>query len=168
MEIIKKALIELLNKMNPLVQSTAKHLSRVTLTQTSLDSVYALHPEVREKVLILMARMQERGMPVYMHQGYRTEAKQNELYDQGRSEPGNIVTYARGLESAHNYGLAADLIFVKHNWSPPYSSWWQELGAEARKLGLVWGGDWDFKDFPHVEHPEFDANRKALLEFFKK
>ncbi|SVE43245.1 uncharacterized protein METZ01_LOCUS496099, partial [marine metagenome] len=38
----------------------------------------------------------------------RTYAEQDDLYEQGRTEPGKIVTNARGGKSWHNFGLAID------------------------------------------------------------
>jgi len=29
--------------------------------------------------------------------------------------------------------------------------WWQQLGAAAKAQGLVWGGDWTFRDYPHLQ-----------------
>ena len=40
-------------------------------------------------------------------EGFRTPERQKELYDQGRTKPGNIVTWT--LKSDHLWGLAVDL-----------------------------------------------------------
>ena len=37
---------------------------------------------------------------------YRSFDEQNHLYAQGRTKPGKIVTYAKGGQSYHNFGLA--------------------------------------------------------------
>lgn len=40
---------------------------------------------------------------------YRTPTRQNELYAQGRTAPGSIVTSAQAWASWHQYGLACDI-----------------------------------------------------------
>ena len=51
--------------------------------------------------------------PIKMVEGYRTYKRQNDLYAQGRTKSGKIVTNAKGGESLHNYGRAIDYRFVK-------------------------------------------------------
>ena len=46
--------------------------------------------------------------------GFRSVADQNTLYAQGRTQPGNIVTNARGGRSLHNYGLAVDVADIDY------------------------------------------------------
>lgn len=61
-------------------------------------------------------------------------------------------------ESPHNYGLAVDLFVIM---STGQASWDKRffvevLGPEAKKAGLVWGGDWrSLKDLPHIELPDW-------------
>ena len=119
MDLFRKALSEILKLpfMNPLLQSTAKHLSRITLSETPTTSLYALHPDIRYKVEAIMAEMNTHGMPVYIVSGFRSEASQSRLYEQGRTTAGNIVTYAKPLESAHNLGLAVDFMFKGYNYT---------------------------------------------------
>ena len=51
-------------------------------------------------------------------QGLRTIAEQDELYAQGRTKPGKIVTNAKGGKSNHNSGLAIDVCIVNCDGSP--------------------------------------------------
>jgi peptidoglycan L-alanyl-D-glutamate endopeptidase CwlK len=173
MDLLKKAIGSLLSLpiMNPLVQSTAKHLSRITLTETSLRSTGALHPDIRQKVITLMDEMATLGKPVYIASAFRSAAEQESLYAQGRTTPGVIVTHAQALESAHNFGLAVDFMFTgfDYSYNQPPNDYWQTLGEVGEKHGLAWGGRWaGFVDRPHFEHPEYDASRKALKDFFNK
>lgn len=109
-----------------------------------------LHPVLQVKLERLEDAMRAVGHPVFMTEGWRSEARQSQLYDQGRKTPGPIVTDARAGESLHNLGLAADYAFSKE---PPYSEKhpWHYLGATAKVLGLGWGGEWRKPDRPHVE-----------------
>lgn len=91
---------------------------------------------------------------------YRTFAHQDQLYAQGRTEPGPRVTNARGGQSWHNYGLGADVVFSTANGQPswPENGNWTRYGEIAESYGLTWGGRWRNPDRPHVEyHPGFGA-----------
>ncbi|WP_411843558.1 M15 family metallopeptidase [Salinicoccus sp. HZC-1] len=121
-----------------------------------------LHPAVKENVEILKQRAAEKGILIRITDGFRSFEEQNALYDQGRSKPGNIVTYAKGGESYHNYGLAVDYALELRNgeviWDVEYDgngnskSDWFEVAAIAKELGFTWGGDWEgFVDYPHLQ-----------------
>jgi peptidoglycan L-alanyl-D-glutamate endopeptidase CwlK len=168
MDFLKQAISSLLSLpiMNPHVQKAAKHLSRIALY--GLKGTDALQPDVRERCLMLIIRMNELGKSVYLSEGFRTAFRQDDLYAQGRNKSGPIITQARGLQSYHNYGLAFDLIFQGYDWNPPSSEWWEILGREGKALGLTWGGDWQgFRDLPHFEYCQ-GATWEVLQEFFKK
>jgi peptidoglycan LD-endopeptidase CwlK len=106
-------------------------------------------------------------LPFFLFMGLRTFEDQDELYAQGRTTQGKIVTNARGGDSFHNYGLACD--YVLKTWPdgkyPLQWSWdtkadfnqdgkndWQQMGSIAEDCGLEWGGNWKhFPDLPHVQ-----------------
>lgn len=74
---------------------------------------------------------------------YRDAEYQDTLYAQGRTAPGKIVTNARGGDSIHQYRCAFDIaldINGKITWDRQY---YKKLGQIGKKVGLVWGGDWD-------------------------
>lgn len=121
-----------------------------------------LHPIVKQNADALKAAAANQGITVVMTEGFRSFKEQDELYKQGRTKKGNIVTYARGGESYHNYGLAIDFALQKKDgsiiWDMEYDgnqngkSDWLEVVEIAKKLGFEWGGDWKrFKDYPHLE-----------------
>ena len=89
----------------------------------------------------------------------RTYDEQDALYEQGRTEPGKIVTNARGGKSWHNFGLALDFAFEQDGtqhptWSTAGSDIddWRLLGAMGKAIGFEWGGDFDLKDFGHYHY----------------
>lgn len=92
---------------------------------------------------------------------FRSFPEQDALYAKGRTRPGAKVTNARGGDSFHNYGVAADIAFYNENggitWPEggDYAKLWTRYGEQAKKQGLSWGGDWkSITDRPHVEyHP---------------
>ncbi len=88
---------------------------------------------------------------IFITEGYRSQARQNYLYEQGRTRPGNIVTWTRN--SNHTSRRAWDIAVA-----PPKSLYdvvtLNKVGAIARKLGITWGGDWSGTvDRPHFEVP---------------
>lgn len=102
---------------------------------------------------------------------YRNFKDQNDLYAKGRTRPGKVVTQARGGESFHNYGVAADLAFYNEKgqitWpeTGDYAKLWTRYGEQAKQQGLTWGGDWKHQDRPHIEyHPGLTASQAANLE----
>ncbi|MBM7554286.1 M15 family metallopeptidase [Thalassobacillus pellis] len=121
-----------------------------------------LHPKVAEKKDILIEKAEEKGIKVVITEGLRSKEEQNALYKRGRSQEGNIVTYAEGGESYHNYGLAIDFALRNDKgkviWNTAYDgndngkSDWMEVVSIAKSLGFEWGGDWErFKDYPHLQ-----------------
>jgi len=110
-----------------------------------------LDPEFRAKLELFERRLAERGIRVKIVCGYRSPEEQNRLYAQGRTEAGKVVTNARGGQSWHNFGLAADYAFVVNGqitWKGP----WNIFGRIAHECGLEWGGDFKrFPDRPHVQ-----------------
>lgn len=98
----------------------------------------------------------------------RSREEQAALYRVGRVERNGkwvvdadpttqIVTQLDGDTklSKHNLDLAEaiDVCVViggKASWDPAQ---YAPLGPLARKYGLVWGGDWKMKDYPHIEMP---------------
>lgn len=96
--------------------------------------------------------MRENGHPVRCTSMIRTRSQQASLYAQGRTSPGKRVTNARPGESPHNYGLAADYVFLTSIGTATYNGDWAQFGRVAKLCGLVWGGSWlRFADRPHVE-----------------
>ena len=122
------------------------------LKRINLDLLYA---PFLEKVFQLLANCQLAGKTYYGYSGYRTFAEQFQLHQSYLNGTGGRAAPA-GL-SAHQYGLAIDFAFDKDP-APGLQSGWDRkdyecLGAEAKKLGLVWGGD--FNDWVHVQWPGY-------------
>jgi peptidoglycan L-alanyl-D-glutamate endopeptidase CwlK len=100
-----------------------------------------LHPIVREKVRVLLEKLSAEGIPFQLFEGFRSPQRQQYLYEQGRTRPGGIVTYAGPWGSYHQYGLGADMVlFENGSWSwdtsGEKSRWWERLHQLAREHGL--------------------------------
>lgn len=106
------------------------------------------------------------GLHFHLYDALRTWEMQDELYSKGRTSLGAIVTNAKGGDSWHNYGLAADYI-LDGNVTKPGIQWswntradmnadgrndWMQMGSIALNHGMEWGGNWKhFPDLPHVQ-----------------
>jgi Bacterial SH3 domain/D-alanyl-D-alanine carboxypeptidase len=100
-----------------------------------------LHPIFREKVLEITQLFSEEQLPFRLFEGFRAPQRQQNLYEQGRTRPGHIVTKARPWSSYHQYGVAGDFVlFIDGNWSWDDSGerrqWWNRLHDLARRVGL--------------------------------
>lgn len=115
-----------------------------------------VHPATFARVRYMLEKLDERGIQFVATCGYRSPARQSELYAIGRSVPGKRVTNARAFESAHQFGLAVDVarkkVDGKLSWDPADYIF---LAGAAREHGLEWGGNWSFPDLPHVQHLDF-------------
>ena len=121
-----------------------------------------LYPPFALKLRLLIQAMKDKhNLSMRLTSGVRSFQAQGELYAQGRSKPGKIVTNAKPGMSLHNYGLAADLCFKGNDpfleqlsktervAAGMYHRAWMLLAVEADLLGLNPGIKW--KDAPHVE-----------------
>lgn len=114
-----------------------------------------VHPTIKTKAIELIKRAYSQGIYVLITQGFRSIAEQNELYAQGRTKPGKIVTNAKGGYSYHNFGLAFDIVIQNADSSLCWNTGdkrWKTVGAIGKSLGLEWGGEWrKFPDYPHFQ-----------------
>ncbi|MCS5500861.1 M15 family metallopeptidase [Lysinibacillus sp. A4] len=89
---------------------------------------------------------------IFITETFRSQARQNYLYEQGRSRPGQKVTWTRN--SNHTSRRAWDIAVA-----PPRNlydiSTLSKVGVIAKKLGIEWGGYWEAGkyDAPHFEIP---------------
>lgn len=112
-----------------------------------------LLPVVQAKAKAFIAAAKAEGIDVLITSTYRDNQSQDELYAQGRTRPGKVVTNARGGQSYHNYRVAFDFVPViggKAVWSD--LALFRRLGKIGKSLGLEWGGDWKFRDYPHLQY----------------
>jgi len=135
------------------------------MDKISHDRLMLLHPKLRDEALLIFAACEATltgRATIRITQSLRTVAEQNELYAQGRTKPGPIVTNARGLYSNHNFGCALDFTLIIDNkivswdiardWDNDRKADWMEVVAIFQKHGWSWGGSWStFKDYPHFE-----------------
>lgn len=102
----------------------------------------ALDPRFRAALERMIDRMTAEGHTVRVVETSRTQARQDDLWAQGRTKPGQVVTWTR--QSRHLVGRAADLT-VDGAWSGPG---YARMHAIAREEGLHTLGA---RDPGHVE-----------------
>ncbi|MFC7322832.1 M15 family metallopeptidase [Halobacillus campisalis] len=131
-----------------------------------------LHPTVERKKNQLIDEAEIIGIEVVITEEVRSIEEQEEIYEQGRSTEGEVVTNADGGESYHNYGLAIDFALMngegtivwdmERDGNDNGEADWMEVVDIAKGLGFDWGGDWrSFKDYPHFQM-DFGLSIKEL------
>lgn len=128
-----------------------------------------LHPIVRDKAEQALAECKAKGIDVLVTCTLRTGEEQNQLFAQGRTEPGRVITNARAGQSMHQYGCALD-IYPVIGGKPDFTGTrpeWHVIAGIFKSLGFEWGFDWPrFKEMPHFQftgwHPlsYFEAGGK--------
>lgn len=91
-------------------------------------------------------------------EGVRSVARQKELYAQGRTKPGKIVTWT--MRSKHIEGKAVDLVPYPLDWNTAskFDAISKAMFAAAAELNvpLRWGANWDGDGKPR-ERGESDS-----------
>jgi peptidoglycan L-alanyl-D-glutamate endopeptidase CwlK len=126
----------------------------------SLTALETLHPAIRPDAIAAWTEVQAAmaaNVKVIVIQGYRTFAESNALYAQGRTAPGDIVTFAPAGESFHNYGLAFDFAMVT-NGKDDYNvgPHWMQVVTIMKKHGWTWGGDFPKEPVDKTDNPHFE------------
>jgi len=112
-----------------------------------------IHPIVREAVIKIEKALNDEGIPFKVFEAFRFPERQADLFAQGRSKPGHIVTHAEPWRSYHQYGLAVDLVLFengKWSWDDKTSAkkkWWKRMQEIGKKNGLA---PLDF-ELPHLQ-----------------
>jgi len=119
-------------------------------------NIQTLQPEAQKRARRFLtevsARLASDGLSFKIISGTRTYDEQNNLFAQGRTKPGPIVTRARGGQSNHNFGVAWDIGIFKSGQYIPESKLYQSAGAIGKEQNLEWGGDWTgIQDEPHFQ-----------------
>lgn len=115
-----------------------------------------LHPDVLDFWFVFQDAAAKHKIPLRVVWGYRSFEEQAEMVRRG-------VTRAKPGQSAHNYGMAVDVIHTRRAWEDMPRDGWSILGAighEAARIADVkmqWGGEWNFYDPAHWELRDWRA-----------
>ena len=114
--------------------------------------IATLLPDVQPIARALVQKAAQGGIRIKVISGLRTYAEQDALYAQGRTQPGPIVTNARGGYSNHNFGIAFDVGVFEGAKYLGESAKYKAVGVLGMDLGLEWGGNWKtIVDQPHFQ-----------------
>lgn len=128
-------------------------VSSYIIDTRSSRNIASLSPWVRPIAITFLARLHAAGIDAKVTSGTRSYGEQDQLYASGRTNPGPIVTNARGGYSNHNFGIAFDITaFDEGGRELGDEATYAKAGAIGKQLGLSWGGDWNgFVDNQHYE-----------------
>jgi hypothetical protein len=104
-----------------------------------------LEPITRQLVEGIVTAAEQMGIDLMIYETYRSQARQQELFDNGATKLRKV--------GVHHYGLACDIVRVvggEPSWKGDFSF----LGQLAHSAGLIWGGDWGA---PQIKHSFVDS-----------
>lgn len=136
-----------------------------SLSQRSISNLRQVHPDL---VAVVERAIQITEQDFIVIEGVRTQERQDELWAQGRTKPGPIVTWTKDASShgigKDGYGHAVDICPFPVDWNDisKFDLIYVAMMAAAQELGvrLRYGGDWDMDgklrekgetDSPHFE-----------------
>ena len=132
----------------------------------SVTALKGVHPKL---VKLITEAITDSPVDFTVVEGVRTTKRQQELYAQGRTKKGSIVTYANGVNKKSNhqakadgYGHAVDIypffngqVQVQHK---DVIKRLKEISDHVKKIAkkqgisITWGGDWKKPyDPPHFQ-----------------
>lgn len=113
------------------------------MTLAPLADLALLERDVRGRVSWLLVALHAVGIPLEQYETARPPARQGELYAIGREprngELGHTRTDSLPWHSAHQWGLAVDLVFRvngRWTWVEPEDGMWDHMHELARKADL--------------------------------
>lgn len=119
-----------------------------------------LRPAFYAPLTALLRELEAHQIPLAVFETIRSPGRQADLYlrgrDPGASDYGRTVTRAQAYQSAHQYGLGADLVFRLSSgvwtWDEPERGMWDTFTRLAKSAGLE---TLSFER-PHVQIAGFD------------
>lgn len=129
----------------------------------SKSNLIGIHPDL---VRLMNKAIKNCPIDFTITDGIRTTVQQQELYAQGRTKPGAVVTNTDGIRKKSNHQIKADGYGYAVDLYPYYNGKVHvndvnnlkvianhiKSVAEKMDISIQWGGDWkSFKDYPHFE-----------------
>lgn len=138
-------------------------------SQRSLNNLKGVHPKL---VSVIERALQISTVDFMVIEGVRTRDRQAELYAQGRTKPGQIVTWTMNsnhfVNAGTGYGHAVDLLPAPYDWkeTKPFDDVARAMFQAANELNtpIRWGADWD-RDGKYRERGETDSPHFELWGF---
>lgn len=136
-----------------------------------MKDILLCHPRLQVLAGRMVKGCGEKGLQIKIGETLRTVKEQDELYAQGRTKPGNIVTNAPGssFSSYHQWGTAFDI--YRNDGAGAYNetgNFFGRAGAVGASLGLEWGGNWkSIVDKPHFQLPDWGSSTSGIKKLYK-
>ena len=105
-----------------------------------INDLNFLEPVTRQKVQAILADAHEHGVNLMVFETYRSQARQELLFNQGATQLRKV--------GVHHFGLACDIV-KNVNGEPSWKGSFSILRDLSLKHGLIWGGDWGRPNIPH-------------------
>jgi len=112
---------------------------------TRVSDPSLLEPSTRQLVERVVSTAQQMGIEVMIFETYRSQNRQQELFNNGATKLRTV--------GVHHYGLACDIVRVAAG-EPCWKGDFSFLGQLAHSSGLIWGGDWGA---PEIKHSFVDS-----------
>ena len=126
-----------------------------TFDTRSEANIITLAPKAQVAARQFLKVAKDNNLDIRIISGTRTYAEQDVLYSKGRTKSGSIVTYAKGGQSNHNFGIAWDIgIFNVSKGYITTDANYIAFGAIILTFitTIEWGGNWHSnKDYPHYQ-----------------
>ena len=137
-------------------------------------SQHLLYPPMLQKLTDALVVAHNQGLMAFIFEGYRSHKRQAELFAQGRTTPGNVVTWVGPGDSWHQYGIAVDLVFdgapltpgIQWSWEGGYADQngdnYDKLAKILKGFGFEWLGD------SNIERAHFQMTYGFTIKEAKK
>lgn len=129
-------------------------------TEISQEKIATLQVDFGARAKTWFEEAVKAGITPYIYEGFRTNERQNQLYDIGRIAPGTIVTHAKGGQSFHNYGRAFDWVPLRRAEKAEgmYEANWDEEDdyAKGQMIASQLGMRAISWETPHLEDASFE------------
>ena len=137
---------------------------------TTCRNISELTENAQKACNLFLAECKRQGLNVLITETYRSQERQDYLYAQGRTRPGNKVTWTKS--SRHTSRRAWDICKNIKGEEYSDSAFFKKCGEIAKKYGITWGGTWKTPDVPHFEIPvnwdykgEMEMTKEEKAEF---
>ena len=140
------------------------------LDSASKARIRLLYPDFAVRIIRTYVDMfEQHRIQMRMTEGLRTMARQEELYAQGRTSAGPVVTWARPGYSLHHYGVACDSCRIGNNSGKvdPWDVPWDKFAQYAKNHGLYAGFYWKKQDKPHLELAYGGMGVEQMLKLYQ-
>jgi peptidoglycan L-alanyl-D-glutamate endopeptidase CwlK len=137
------------------------------LGAASQSKLVGVHPDLAK---VVRRAIEISPVDFKVIEGVRTPERQRQLYAQGRTAPGPVVTWtlkSNHFKQADGYGHAVDLLPAPYDWKAagPFDAMAKAMLAAAKELGIGirWGADWDSDGKPRekgeTDSPHFELRK---------